>query len=234
VLLAIDTATATASIALYDTERQQLLFETTWQARRRHTQELMPTVERALARANIAAADLTALAVTTGPGSFTGVRIGISAVKGLSMGLPQPPAVVGIPTLAVTAAPWHEAAASVRPAAQICAFIQAGRGRYNWAWFGAQDAHWRPGREDHAAGDVTELATALAAEQVADGGPVWLVGEMDQALGEAVAPIVHVTALDAVSGLRRAGNLAHLGARLLAAGTADDLAVLQPLYLRNP
>ena len=85
-LLAIDTATATASVAVYDMERRRLLAETTWQARRRHTQDLMVTVQHMLEQAGVAAAELTALAVTTGPGSFTGVRIGISAVEGLGAG----------------------------------------------------------------------------------------------------------------------------------------------------
>ena len=111
-LLALDTATATASVAVYDRQRGKLLSELTWQARRRHTQDLLPAVEQALAHAGAGVEQITALAVTTGPGSFTGVRIGISAVKGLGLGLAQPPQVVGIPTLSVTAAPWLDAAAT--------------------------------------------------------------------------------------------------------------------------
>ena len=83
-LLAVDTATATASVALYDLANHLLLAESTWQARRRHTQELLTTAQGLLAQIGAQAAQLTALAVTTGPGSFTGVRIGLSTIKGLA------------------------------------------------------------------------------------------------------------------------------------------------------
>jgi tRNA threonylcarbamoyladenosine biosynthesis protein TsaB len=230
-LLAVDTATATASVAVYDTERRRLLAETTWQARRRHTQDLMATVQRALVQAGAAAADLTALAVTTGPGSFTGVRIGISAVKGLGLGMAQPPRAIGLPTLCVTAAPWMGPAVSLSPPVSVCAFIQAGRERYNWAWFETGDLLSRPGREDHAAGTAAEFAAALCERAPRR---IWLAGELDADLQQAVAGLDHVCALDAVSALRRAGHLARLAALHLDAGVADDLAALQPLYLRNP
>lgn len=230
-LLAIDTATATASLAVYDTQQQKLLGETTWQARRRHTQDLMANVRQLLEQTGVCISDLDALTVTTGPGSFTGVRIGISALKGLGLGLPKGPRVIGLPTLCVTAAPWIEAAASVQPPATVCAYLQAGRGRYNWAWFPAGDSLWRPEREDHCAGTGGDLADALAHRAPAQ---VWLAGELDDGLRCAVADLGHVYTADAVSAMRRAGHLARLAARHLNAGASDDLGALQPLYLRNP
>ena len=86
-LLALDTATATASLALYELTRDTLVAEWTWQARRRHTQDLLGAAQTLLHQAGATPAALTALAVTTGPGSFTGVRIGISTVKGMALGL---------------------------------------------------------------------------------------------------------------------------------------------------
>ena len=124
-LLAIDTATSTASLALYNLETRQLLAELTWQARRRQTQDLLPALQDLLRLLELTPAAITALAVTTGPGSFTGVRIAISAAKGMALGLPQPPQVVGIPTLSVTAAPYVELAGPA--GAVVCATIQAGR-----------------------------------------------------------------------------------------------------------
>ena len=184
-----------------------------------------------LAHAGAGVEQITALAVTTGPGSFTGVRIGISAVKGLGLGLAQPPQVVGIPTLSVTAAPWLDAAATGTSPATICAYVQAGRGRYNWAFFHPGDLLRRPGREDHAAGAAAELWPALAALAPQ---PVWLAGEAGAELEEEAASLNHVCLVDGVSALRRAGHLARLAALHLAAGRADDLASLQPLYLQNP
>ena len=228
-LLALDTTTTTASLAVYDLAAEQLLGELTWQARRRQTQDLLDAAQQLLHLLGAAPRDLTALAVTTGPGSFTGVRIGISAVKGIGLGLPAPPRVVGIPTLCVTAAPWLATAAAAQ--ARVCAAIQAGRGRYNWILWAGADPLWRPGVADHQAGAADEFAAAL--EQLAP-QPVWLVGELAADMAEAVGVQPHVTLIDAVSGLRRAGLLARLAALHLAGGCPDTLEALQPLYLRNP
>lgn len=228
-LLALDTATSAASVALYDLESRTLLAEATWQARRRHTQELLVEAHRWLVQLDRTPAQIGALAATTGPGSFTGVRIGLSALKGIGLGLPQPPRVVGVPTLAVTAAPWLAVAAASE--AHVCAYIQAGRGRYNWCLFDGKDPLWRPAAADHRAGTAAEFGAALADM---DSAPVWLVGEPAPDLVEAVAPLPHVVRVDAASGWRRAGHLAHLAAQHLANGTHDDLAALQPLYLQNP
>jgi tRNA threonylcarbamoyladenosine biosynthesis protein TsaB len=239
-LLALDTATTTASIALYHFDTRAILAELTWQARRRQTQDLLPALENVLRLVDLTPAALSALAVTTGPGSFTGVRIAISAAKGMALGLPQPPRIVGIPTLSVTAAPYLSARARGGSAAAgaggefaVCAAIQAGRSRYNWAWFDPAGPLHRPGVEEHGAGSVAEFAAALAERQ----GAVRLVGELGSDLREllAVSPnLQHVQPIDSVSGLRRAGQLARLAALHLDAGTCDTVESLQPLYLRAP
>lgn len=226
----MDTATAAASIAVYDQQRHRLLAENTWLARRRHTQDLIAAVQNLLQQANACISDIDALAVTTGPGSFTGVRIGISAVKGIGLGLRAAPSVVGIPTVAVTAAPWIAMMHANSDSTSCCAYIQAGRGRYNWAWFEAGDLLRRPGVEDHGAGTAEEFTVTLAAQT----RTVLLVGELDEALKNAVSALPHVTAVNAANGLRRAGNLAHLASLHLGAGEEDSIESLQPLYLRNP
>jgi tRNA threonylcarbamoyladenosine biosynthesis protein TsaB len=229
-LLALDTATETASVAIYDLNAQQLLAEWSWQARRRHSQDLLATAEQMLVSLGLAAPDVTALAVTTGPGSFTGVRVAISTVKGMALGLASPPQVVGVPTLCVTALPWLGLAAQLTPPPLICAYLQAGRGRYNWAYFSPDQAFYCPGVADHFGGAIEEFSQALATAVA----PLWLVGELDTPVARAAAVLDHVAVIDAVSGWRRAGFLAHLAARRLAAGLTDDLKTLQPLYLRNP
>jgi tRNA threonylcarbamoyladenosine biosynthesis protein TsaB len=231
VLLALDTATTTASLAVYDLTTDQLLGEWTWQARRRQTQDLLTTARTLLTQLQRTPRDLTALAVTTGPGSFTGVRIAISVAKGMAVGSSAPLRVIGVPTLAVTAAPWLVPAGASDPPALVCAYIQAGRGRYNWLLFEPDDLLRRPGAEEHGFGRVDEFTDALAAT---DDRPLWLVGESTAELLDAVAGLPWVTALDGVSGLRRAGQLARVAALHLARGEADDLATLQPLYLRKP
>lgn len=229
-LLALDTATATASIALYDLAGARLHAEMTWLAHRRHTQDLMTTVQSLLRQQQVAPEQLTALAVTTGPGSFTGVRIAISAAKGIGLGLPTPPRAIGLPTLCVTAAPWLALAGQHPAQPAVCAYIQAGRGRYNWTSFAAGDLLRRPEAEAHQSGSADELAYSLG--ETAQ--PHWLVGELDATLSQAVAGLRHVFVFDAVSGLRRAGQLARVAAEHLDAGHFDDLRTIQPLYLRNP
>lgn len=229
-LLALDTATTTASLALYDLTTDTLLAEWTWEARRRQTQDLLGAAQGLLAQASQTVDALTALAVTTGPGSFTGVRIGISTVKGIALGLATPPRVIGLPTLTVTAAPWLTLLPSAAASTVICALIQAGRGRYNWLFFTATSALWQPAVEDHHSGTLDELNTALQTQL----RPIWLVGEVDPALYAATAPLAHVTIIDATSGWRRAGHLARLAAQQLAAGNTTAVDLLQPLYLRTP
>jgi tRNA threonylcarbamoyladenosine biosynthesis protein TsaB len=228
VLLAMDTATTTASLAVYNLAADRLMAEITWQAKRRQTEQLLTTTTDLLATLDLQPADLTALAVTTGPGSFTGVRIGISTIKGIGIGLPMPPRIVGIPTLSVAAAPWIEAAAAT--GAQVYALIQAGRGRYNWCAFGDGDLLMRPDVAQHHTGRVDDLAASLAAAPQ----PVWLVGELANEVTVAATAMDHVHVIDPVSGLRRTGQLARLAALSLAAGVEDKLHDLQPLYLRNP
>jgi tRNA threonylcarbamoyladenosine biosynthesis protein TsaB len=227
VLLAIDTATATASVALYDLNNEVLLAESTWQARRRHTEELLTTTQALMAQLELLPAQLSSLAVTIGPGSFTGVRIGLSVIKGIGVGLPQPPQVVGLPTLTVTAAPWLALAQAA--SAQLWAYIQAGRGRYNWAIFAEKLD--RPSATDHFAGTAAEFAAALATNSQQ---PIWLVGEVAPDLLNLVAPLPHVLVVDGVSAMRRAGILAYLAAQAINAGKVDNLGTLQPLYLQGP
>jgi tRNA threonylcarbamoyladenosine biosynthesis protein TsaB len=226
-LLAVDTATVTASVAVYDLANGVLLAESTWQARRRHTQELLTTTQALLAHVGVQPAELTALAVTTGPGSFTGVRIGLSAIKGIGLGLPSPPRVVGIPTLTVSASPWLAIAQAT--SAVVWAYIQAGRGRYNWAIFA--NGFYHPTAADHNAGSAADFAGALATHAEHS---LWLVGEPAPDLVDAVAALKHVTLVDGIHAMRRAGVLAHLAAEQLALGHADDVATLQPLYLQEP
>lgn len=244
-LIALDTATQTASIAIYDVETNQLLAEWSWLARRKQTQDLLSTAERMMQQLDVLPSALTAIAVTTGPGSFTGVRIAISAAKGIGVGLPDVPQVIGLPTLSVTAAPWLSLLAGIahkgqfRPLsdqiALICPYIQAGRGRYNWALVSNDTITdielWTPGKEEHCAGDVDRFVnflTELAPKTC------MVVGETDTELDQRVKTLQHVNTINQVSGLRRAGELARLAVKHLAAGHAISLSRLEPLYLRNP
>jgi tRNA threonylcarbamoyladenosine biosynthesis protein TsaB len=99
-LLALDTSTRTIGVALYDGLR--VLGEMVWTSDGFHTVELAPAVADSLARAGLQMKDLQALAVATGPGSFTGLRIGMALGKGMALARRLP--LVGVRTLDVLAA----------------------------------------------------------------------------------------------------------------------------------
>jgi tRNA threonylcarbamoyladenosine biosynthesis protein TsaB len=251
-LLALDVASSICTVALFDPAGETVLAEHVWRSRRRQTEETLPVVEETLTRAGAAMDDVRFLAVTTGPGSFTGVRIGISVVKGIALGLPQPPRLIGLPVLSVTAARFMPLAA---PSTDVWPVLQAGRRRFNWAAAPADNPLWLPAATDHCAGQAEALAAALRAE----GRPVWLVGELSEALRQDMQGLAHVRCIDPAAefdlpeeykstprftkgaaagrtGLTesRGEGLARLAMRHLRAGSPAMTAPLQPLYLRPP
>lgn len=228
-LLAIDTATDTASLALHDGSRVRV--EYTWESARRHTVELVPRLLAALEQVGLGAEHLSGVAVTRGPGSFTGLRVGIAVAKGLALarGLP----LVGVPTLDVVAA------AQGRDRRPLCAVLQAGRGRicvatYRWRAAGRYLAtgRWRDGGWN--AREAPRLTTwQVLVEATAE--PTLFCGEIDPAGAEALAPLgERAVLLPAAARLRRAGFLAELAWHRLHRGETDDPATLAPLYLQYP
>lgn len=86
-ILGIDTSGKTASAALFDTETELFLAQSTIYTQKTHSQVIMPMVRDIMSRADKKMADLGAVAVAAGPGSYTGLRIGVAAVKALCFGL---------------------------------------------------------------------------------------------------------------------------------------------------
>ncbi|MDE0631800.1 MAG: tRNA (adenosine(37)-N6)-threonylcarbamoyltransferase complex dimerization subunit type 1 TsaB [Caldilineaceae bacterium] len=251
-LLALDVGSSTCTVALFDPAGETVLAEKVWRSRRRQTEETLPAVEETLTRAGAAMDDVRYLAVTTGPGSFTGVRIGISVVKGIALGLPQPPQLIGLPVLSAVAARFVPLAA---PSAEVWPVLQAGRGRFNWAAAPADDPLWLPAAANHCAGQAAALVAALQAT----GRPVWLVGEVSSGLRQDLQGLAHVHCIDPAAdfdlpedykstpgisngaGAEWAGltetrgeGLARLAMRHLRAGSPACTSPLQPLYLRPP
>ncbi|MCO5246295.1 MAG: hypothetical protein M9927_21190 [Anaerolineae bacterium] len=104
----------------------------------------------------------------------------------------------------------------------------SGTGRFNWAFLSPEQR--QPTVADHHAGTIDDFVHALGVH----GGNVWLVGELTDELATRAATCAHVTVIDAAAGLRRSSALARLAAAELRAGRSDDLAALQPVYLRAP
>ena len=102
-VLAIDTALEACSAAVFDTARGGITASESVAMARGHAEAIMPLLARVMDLAEIDFANLDRIAVTTGPGSFTGLRVGLSAARGIGLAASKP--VVGITTLTAYAAP---------------------------------------------------------------------------------------------------------------------------------
>jgi tRNA threonylcarbamoyladenosine biosynthesis protein TsaB len=216
-LIAIDTATRWAGLALFDGETVRA--EAGWQSRNNHSVELMPALTRMLAQQGVDAEHLAAVAVASGPGSFTGLRIGMSVAKGLAQAQGIP--ILGVPTLEILTVPHSE---QRRP---VWAVIQAGRGRLCAAYYRRRGGRWRQDGDLHLT-TVEELALMLA-------GRCLVCGELSQAERDYLAEESEADLVFACPSLtmRRAACLAELGWERFQKGEADDLATLSPTYLHT-
>src|SRR5258705_488447 len=102
-ILAIDTALDACSAGVLDTDAARLIALESQPMKRGHAEALMPLIARVIKEAGIAFASFDRIAVTTGPGSFTGLRVGLSAARGIALAADKP--VVGLTTLTAYAAP---------------------------------------------------------------------------------------------------------------------------------
>jgi tRNA threonylcarbamoyladenosine biosynthesis protein TsaB len=102
-ILAIDTALDACAAGILDTDAGKLIAQESLVMKRGHAEALMPLIARVMKESGIAFAGLDRIAVTTGPGSFTGLRVGLSAARGLALAANKP--VVGVTTLTAYAAP---------------------------------------------------------------------------------------------------------------------------------
>jgi tRNA threonylcarbamoyladenosine biosynthesis protein TsaB len=102
-ILAIDTALDACAAGVLDTEAGRLIAHESLPMKRGHAEALMPLIARVIEASGIGFAALDRIAVTTGPGSFTGLRVGLSAARGIALAANKP--VVGLPTLTAYAAP---------------------------------------------------------------------------------------------------------------------------------
>ena len=218
-LLAIDTSTRQAGIALYDRGRG-LLAEQIWFTANRHTEELMPAIAALFAAAGAGPGDLAAVGVAIGPGSFTGLRVGLAAAKGLALAQRVP--LVGVPTLDVTAFP-HQS----QPV-PVVAVAQAGRGRVYWAPYAHGPAGWGP-QEPYALSTLPELANVVTRPMVFAGE----LSEDDRATVARFGGKQRIVFVSPALGARRPGCLAEMALARLDDNRADDPAALSPIYLQH-
>ena len=207
-LLALDTAFEACLVGVVDGDR---VVTRSIDAGRTHAEHLMGLIAEAMSEAGLAFGDLDRIAVTTGPGSFTGVRIGIAAARGLA--LVNRTATVGVTTLAVHA----EEARRLLGAKPVLAVIAAGRGELYGALFAAD------GREMEApAAASPQIFAAMVADDtlIAGSGADLVLAALPMAPRVIVAHRRSSPSVDA---------LCALAARIPASQEP-----VRPLYLRPP
>ena len=216
--LAIDTSTDTASLALV--QDSEVLAELTWRCEQNHSVELLPRLADLLGRTKSNLQSISCVMVAKGPGSFNGLRVGVSTAKGLAFSLGIP--IIGISTLEVEA---YQHAETNLP---ICPIFNAGRGEIATAIYQMKRNEWRQITSEHIT-TVESLCSQIATKTLFCGEFVAsLAGELRKQLKQR-AIISSSTAR-----LRRASFLAELGQQRLEAGNYDNPATLHPLYLRRP
>lgn len=218
-ILAIDTATEACSVALWNDGTIFAHFE---ECPREHTQRILPLVKTILTEGNTSLTDLDALAYGRGPGSFTGVRIGIGIAQGLALGADLP--MIGVSTLATMA----QGAWRMTGATRVLAAIDARMGEVYWAEYTRDENGVWHGEETEAVlkpEAVTGRLKQLSGEwaTVGTGWPAW--PEMAKDTG--------LTLVDGNMLLPAAEDMLPIACQLLAAGKTVAVEHAEPVYLRN-
>ena len=215
--LAIDTSSNTASVAL--SHKGESLASLTWKTARNHTMELLPNLLCLLQQAKVEISSIEAIIVAKGPGSFNGLRVGISTAKGLASALNIP--LLGVNTLEAEAHPF---AFTGLP---LCPVHKAGREEIATALYQQKDNEWQCLEEEKLT-TVKTLCRRIKRKTLFCGEiPPDIMNEIQQSLGKRAI-------ISQSNSPSRASSLATLGWRKLSRGEQDDPVTLQPLYLRPP
>ena len=214
-LLAIDTSTDSASLALV--QDSQVLAEATWRCGQNHSIELLPRLASLLNEAKVELQSIDCVMVAKGPGSFNGLRVGLSTAKGLAFSLEIP--IIGISSLELEA---YQYAESDLP---ICPIFNAGRGEIATALYQNKD-NWRQLMPEH-------ITTVEALDSEIKGKTLFC-GEYLPLIASQLKKRLKGRALIAPDQPRRASLMAELAKERIKAGDYDHPATLQPTYLRRP
>ncbi len=215
--LTIDTSSGITGVALAD--KSELLASLIWQTTRNHTKELLPNLTRLLRQAKVELGSVDAIIVATGPGSFNGLRVGISTAKGLASALDIP--LVGVNTLESEAYCFAFTGLPLRP------LHRASREEIATALYRQKGNAWQRLEIENLT-TVEALCRRIKQRTLFCGEiPLCIAIEIQKKLGKQ-AIISHNNIPT------RVYSLAILGWRKLNKGEQDDAVTLQPLYLRPP
>ncbi len=216
-ILAADTSTSSVSLALLDDGR--LLGEWTFQSLMTHNRRLLRTIDSLLGEVGWEIEGLDGFAVTLGPGSFTGIRIGLGTIKALAWALRK--LYAGVPTLDALAAPLGFCATPV------CAVVDARKKEVYYAVY-RPDGHGRLIREGAYAAAAPERLAERIKSPTCFCGDGWLLYRelFTEVLGDmavAAPGPFHAT---------RAAFVGDLAYRRFSSGDSDDPASSAPIYVR--
>lgn len=224
-LLAIDTSTRIISIALHSGEN--LLSECTLTIGKQHSEVLAPLIQQTMERSDVTTDDLTAMAVSIGPGSYTGLRIGVSLAKGMAAVHDLP--LVGISTLDTIAASQK----FYNTRYTLVAVVPAGRGRVISNSYRGKKGRWE------ANGEPTSQTWDELLESIES--QVYITGEIAHAGLEAIEAAQKngktITLIQPAQRLRRAGFLAEEAWLQIHEAEAENsfpADKVMPIYLSTP
>lgn len=212
-LLAIDTSTAWAGVALVGEHGAEATC--LWRAERMHTVQLLPWIDRLFAARTLQPDVLTGVAVATGPGSFTGLRTGIAAAKGIATGLDIP--LIGVSTLLYTAWPHRHRGMPIR------AVLAVGRNRLAVAAY----------TPDALEGLTLNWLRNTTSDGAAEAGDLLYCGEIDGQLRRLLLDARGAWLPDLGAVPRDPSVLAAIAWERLSRGATDSAAALQAEYLET-
>ncbi len=198
----------------------EVLAELTWRCGQHHSTQLLPNLSHLLKQTGLNLQSADCIIVARGPGSYNGLRVGISTAKGLAFSLNIP--IVGISTLEAEAYQYAETGLPV------CPIFNAGREEIATAIYRKKGNQWRQLAEERLT-TIDALCAEITAKTVFCGEFVPLIADKLRGHLKQKAVI-----LSPAHGLRRAGFLAELGLKRFRAGDYDSTASLQPFYFRGP
>ncbi len=216
-ILAVDTATRTGSVAL--TDDAAVLAECCLLSKETHSRRLLQAVDYIFARTGLSLDKVDGLAVTIGPGSFTGIRIGLATFKGLAMATAKP--VVGISSLDALAANFYLSSLPVFPV------IDARKNEIFTAAYYPDEKAGLVKSSSEMVLSPEDFVARIVERVILVGDGVWCYGEFfKEKLGDkalfAPGPLSFI----------RASNVAFLGAKRFQAGQQDVAATIVPTYIR--
>lgn len=219
IVLSIDSATEAASCAVFEDDK--LLGEITYNFKKQHSVILMPLVDNLLKNLQLDLKDIDGFVVSKGPGSFTGLRIGMSMIKGLSQGTKKP--FVSVSSLDALA--YNMAYTS----GIICPIIDALRDNVYTALYKFEDNNLVMDT-DYNVINIDELISLLNEKQQ----PVCFIGDaVPKFKARIIESLAEVSFAPPHLNLVRASSLGELGLKLLTQGIEDNLYTSAPIYLRK-